>query len=72
MSEPNNRARNRAAMPIISGVVDAFRAAFGPGVVVLYAREGGLELGEPGPAGTVPIIVPIIAAKNQKFRKSMS
>jgi hypothetical protein len=45
---------NRERMPETAKVVDAFRLAFGPGVVVRYATEGGVELGTRGPVG-VPL-----------------
>jgi hypothetical protein len=46
--------RNRELMPETAKVVDAFRAAFGPGVVLTYAKEGDLELGKRGAPG-VPV-----------------
>lgn len=45
---------NRERMPGTAATVDAFRAVFGVGVVVRYATEGGLELGQRGPKG-VPL-----------------
>lgn len=53
MSERGEAARkNRQAMPKMTRFVDEMRAVFGPGVKVLWARENGLEVGVPGPAGT--------------------
>lgn len=54
MSRDEEAAANRAAMPETARIVDAFRAAFGPGVIVLYAKEGEVEVGTPGPPG-VPL-----------------
>jgi hypothetical protein len=42
---------NRARMPETAAIVDAFRAAFGPGVAVRWASENGIEVGTKGPAG---------------------
>lgn len=39
------RKRNRERMPEIARVVDEFRRVFGPGVKLLWAREGGFEVG---------------------------
>lgn len=45
MSRDKQAARNRALMPEFSAVVDEFRRVFGTGVRVLYAKEGGVEVG---------------------------
>jgi hypothetical protein len=50
------RARNRAAFPVASNVVDDFRAVFGAGVHLLWACEGGVEIGKRTPDG-VPVVV---------------
>ena len=41
-------AANRMTMPIVAAVVAEFRAAFGNGIKVRWAREGGQEFGRPG------------------------
>lgn len=38
---------NRERMPNVARMVDEIRAVFGDGVKVLYAKEGGYELGTP-------------------------
>lgn len=38
---------NRAKMPTVAKMVDEVKAVFGDGVKVLWAREGGYELGTP-------------------------
>lgn len=43
----DSREQNRARMPLVAAALDQFRAAFGPGVRVLYASENGHELGSP-------------------------
>lgn len=40
------RERNRREMPGVAAIVDDFRAAFGSGVKVLHATEGGREIGK--------------------------
>ena len=40
------KQRNREAMPQTAAIVDEFRRVFGPGVRVLWAREGELEVGK--------------------------
>jgi hypothetical protein len=37
--------RNRQRCPLVAAIVDAFRAEFGPGVSVVWAVEGDVELG---------------------------
>ena len=37
--------RNRADFPFATGVIDALRAEFGPGVRLVYAEENGRTLG---------------------------
>jgi len=37
--------RNRAAMPGVAAIVDHLRDVFGPGVRVLWAKEGDKEIG---------------------------
>jgi hypothetical protein len=46
MSGLDQAKANRERMPQTAAIVDAFRAAFGPDVHVLWAREGDAELGE--------------------------
>ena len=36
----------RERMPLVAKVVDEFRAEFGPGVKVLWAKEGDFEVGK--------------------------
>lgn len=38
---------NRKRMPNVAKVIDEVRAVFGDGCKVLWAREGGYELGTP-------------------------
>ena len=48
----SERDRNRERMPQVAAWVDGLREVFGP-VTVLYAQEGGVELGERQPQGVV-------------------
>lgn len=47
-------ADNRAAFPETAKLVDEFRATFGPDVKLMWASEGGREIGMRGPEG-VPL-----------------
>lgn len=47
MSKSETAKGNRAAMPQTARLVDAYRNAFGPGLRVVHAVEGGIELGRP-------------------------
>jgi len=53
-------SRNRQTMPIIAAVVDQLREVFGP-VQVVFASEGGKNLGREPPPGVIayPPHVPI-------------
>lgn len=45
-AEAESRAeRNRASMPGVAAIVDHVRGVFGPGVRVLWAKEGEREIG---------------------------
>ncbi len=44
---------NRRRMPIVTGWVDGVRSVF-PGAKVAYAKEGGVTMGQPSPAGVQP------------------
>jgi hypothetical protein len=60
ISEANKtftREQLRAIMPEVTAFFDKMNAEF-PGSKVVYAREGGLEIGEPSPPGVVPYIDP--------------
>lgn len=50
------RTQNRAAFPLAAEAVDAFRAVFGPQVRLLWASEGGQEIGQRGAPG-IPVVV---------------
>lgn len=54
MASPCDRekqaAENRRNFPIISGVLDEFRAAFGSGVKLINATENGKKIGNFRPA----------------------
>lgn len=39
------RTKLRSQMPLVADLVDRFRAEFGEGVKVLWAKENGLEVG---------------------------
>jgi hypothetical protein len=39
------KERNRSRFPVVTEIVDAFRAEFGKDVTVTYAREGDQEIG---------------------------
>lgn len=39
------REQNRARLPTIAKALEDFRRVFGPGVKVIYAREGEHEVG---------------------------
>jgi hypothetical protein len=43
---------NQKKAPICAAFVEEMRTCF-PELVVLYVRENGVELGEPGPMGVV-------------------
>ena len=49
MSREHQAAENRARMPETAKTVDAFRAAFGKAVLVVWAEEGGSTVGERRP-----------------------
>lgn len=40
------RAENRKKFPAVTKIVDEFRAAFGDGVTVVWAEEGGHVVGK--------------------------
>jgi hypothetical protein len=42
-----NKQNNRELMPGVAKMIDEFTAVFGPGMKVLWAKEGGIELGVP-------------------------
>lgn len=42
---------NRAAMPLVTAMIDETRRIFGEGCRILYAIEGDRVLGAPGPRG---------------------
>lgn len=44
-------ADNRAAFPVTAKLVDELRAVFGPDVKLMWASEGGREIGTRGPQG---------------------
>ena len=56
MASPCDRekqaAENRRNFPIISGVLDEFRAAFGADVKLINATENGKKIGNFRPVGT--------------------
>ena len=39
------RTKLRSQMPLVADLVDRFRAEFGEGVKVLWAKENGFEVG---------------------------
>lgn len=43
------RAENRKKFPAVTKIVDEFRAAFGEGVKVVWAQEGGNVVGKKPP-----------------------
>lgn len=47
-------ADNRAAFPETAKLVDELRASFGPDLKLMWASEGGREIGTRGPEG-VPV-----------------
>lgn len=53
---------NRQAMPQVAAVVDQLRSVFGP-VQVVFASEGGKELGREPPPGVKPMITGACAPK---------
>lgn len=58
ISEANKlftREQLRSIMPEVSAFYDKMNAEF-PGSKVMYACEGGLEIGEKSPEGVVPCI----------------
>lgn len=58
---------NRDKMPNVAKMVDDVRAIFGPGVKVVYAREGEYELGKrPDPANFVTPIVSLHIPSKEK------
>ena len=56
---------NRKRMPNVARMVDEVKAVFGEGCKVLWAREGGYELGTP--IDTSKLVVPCI--DERKFEK---
>ena len=42
-----SKQSNRELMPVVAKIIDEFTAVFGPGIKVLWAKEGGTELGTP-------------------------
>lgn len=46
MSREEEAKRNRERMPETAALVDAWRAVFGPGLRLLWARENGIEVGK--------------------------
>lgn len=45
MSVSSARTKLRSQMPLVADLVDRFRAEFGEGVKVLWAKENGMEVG---------------------------
>jgi hypothetical protein len=52
--EPLTPEEIKRRFPVCTGIVDEFRALFGPGVRARYFKEGDQELGKPGKPG-VPL-----------------
>jgi len=52
LSVEERRKRNRERMPETARVIDELQRVFGK-VTVLHAKEGGHEIGAPGPRGVI-------------------
>lgn len=62
----------RAAFPECVGIADAFREAFGPGVVLVYASENGRAIGRqtpPSPETTLTISQMIVEVPEEEPTK---
>lgn len=62
---------NRQAMPQVAAAVDQLRSVFGP-VQVVFASEGGKELGREPPPGIKPMITGACAPKRTARKESRS
>lgn len=49
--QADQAAENRRNFPITAGILDEFRAAFGPGVKLINAVENGKKIGNFRPVG---------------------